>query len=271
MNLDFNIPEQEQHELDLLAAELRSAIPVAELSSDFQERLESRMRSSWTLRGAFERNALIRAAAALLMVTLAAAPVAAWVGLWPQQKKNPPAIGFDLPEVVDVDEHDPAVDGVNGNQVIGPLDEYDSFQLSEESTLAIQQKNFRVRIEYAHDSLLAADAAAVARGEGHLNLFPEMVTNSDGVSGQLGTFSSLNSWPGLWQEFGARCNSNASVDLSAALLSRCQEALATELSAAASPEEVAARAAWSWVLYGDVAAAGTIELAWENAPFVASN
>jgi hypothetical protein len=204
------------------------------------------------------------------MVTLAAAPVAAWVGLWPEQKSTPPEIGFDLPEVIDVDESDPALQGVEGNQVIGPVDEFDTFEWSEESTLALQQSNYRVRLEYAGASLKAADAAAVARGDKPSELFPVMVVNSHGIE-ERGTFSSLTSWSGLWQEFGSRCRINESLDLSAAVLSRCKEALDTPVSADAGPEEFAARAAWSWVLYGDVAAAGSVELAWENAPFVASN
>lgn len=267
MNLDFNIPQEEQHELDLLAAELRDAMPVAELSADFQQRLETRMRTSWTIRSAFESNGLIRAAAALLMVTLAAAPVAAWVGLWPQQKKNPPAIAFDLPEVIDVDESQDPFGDLADSKVIGPVDEFDTFGFSEESTLAIQQSNYRVRLEYAQASLEAADAASVARGDGMLMLFPDLVSRGSGVSTKPG---SLNSWPGLWQEFGARCKIGRPRDLSPALLSRCQEALATSVKADAFPEEIAARAAWNWVFFGDVAPAGTVELAWENAPFVAS-
>jgi hypothetical protein len=262
MNLDFNIPEQEQHELDLLAAELRDAMPVSELSSDFQQRLEARMRSSWTLRGAFERNGLIRAAAAMLMVTLAAAPVAAWVGLWPQQKKNPPAIAFDLPEMIDVDESLDAHGDLSEMKVIGPVDEFDLLGLSEDSRLALQQNNYRARLELAKASLLAASEASVAQGAGPL----AFVTRSQASQ----PAAQSDSWIGLWQEFGRLCLAEPMDDLSAALLARCHALLSTELSANAPAEEIAARAAWGWVLYGKVAAAGSVELAWDHTPFVAT-
>jgi|FLOH01.1.fsa_nt_gi hypothetical protein len=250
MTLDCNMSAEEQHELDLLAAELRAAQPLAVLSEDFQERLESRMRHSWTLRSAFQRNPVIRVAAGLLVMTLAAAPVAALVGLWPQQKKNPPAIAFEPHEEIEVDDSG-AAGAPGANQVIGPIDEFDGFVWTEQRSLAIQQSNYYNRLQYAGATLNASGRSAVFAG----------------ISAAHGA---VPVWERLWMEFGKRCQSNAAEELPESLLALAQKELETAASAHASPIEIASRAAWAWLLHGEVAPAGSVELAWPDAPFVAS-
>jgi len=249
MTLDFNISVEEQHQLDLLAAELRAALPVAELSDDFQERLESRMRHSWTLRSAFQRNPVIRVAAGLLVMTLAAAPVAALVGLWPQQKKNPPAIAFELHEEIDVDESGAAGDP-SLSQVVGPIDEFDPFVWTEQRSLAIQQSNYYNRFQYAGATLKASGLSGV---------FPVISVSHGRVP----------VWEHLWMEFGKRCSNNGFADLPESLLALAKLELETPVATHASPMEIASRAAWDWLLNGEVAPAGSVELAWPDAPFVA--
>jgi len=253
LNLDHNIPEQEQRELDSLAAELRDAMPATELSDGFQQRLEFRMRGAWTLRGAFQRNGLIRAAAGLLVISLAAAPVAAWVGLWPEHKSTPPEIGFEIPDEVVVDESGGSLGDSTSKNVVGPVDEFDEFVWTAERRAAVQQGNYRTRLQFASAVLVA--------------------------SGQDSTFQDVHdgpqdwsqaSWDSLWNEFGRRCQSGDFTELPKDLLQRCNQGLESTVSEAPSPTEIAARAAWAWVLHGEVAAAGSVELAWSDAPFVAS-
>jgi hypothetical protein len=251
MSNPFQIPEEEQHELDLLGAELRDAMPEVRMSADFNERLAAGMQSSWTFRSALQNNRLIRMAAGLLVMTLAAAPVAAWVGLWPQQKKNPPAIGFELPEEIDVDQSGGALGDSEGNQVIGPNDEFEAVEWSPERKIALERYNRLV--------------TAVASFE----------VNSPGTAfEQVENWGAENSWASaseqtLWLEFGRRCAQADLSPLPAALVDRCEILLAAPLDRNMSMSVRVTRAAWLWLLEGEQAVAGSLSLTWEDAPFLA--
>ena len=248
MNPDFQLPELEQRELDSLAAELRDAMPVVPLSDDFQQRLEAQLHNSWTLRGAFQRNGVIRLAAGLLVMTLAAAPVAAWVGLWPQQKKSPPTIDFELPDVVDVDQEGGVLGDGDGSLVVAPEDEFDTFEWTDERSVAVERSN-----------RLALAAASYEASDVNLEFPPE----------RAASWSSAD--PGaLWGEFGRRCENADLSPLNQTLIARCEALIQTPLGVAPTAEEIAARAAWAWVLHGEKAAAGSVVVDWPQAPFIAA-
>lgn len=250
MSNQFQIPEEEQHELDLLGAELRDAMPEISMSADFHERLAAQMHNNWTLRSAFQNNRLIRVAAGLLVMTLAATPVAAWVGLWPQQKKTPPLIGFELPTEIDVDQSGGTLGESDGNQVIGPNDEFEAFEWSEERSLAVERSNRMASAVASFEANVQADEYH----NFHSGDQPRSWVDADAQ--------------GLWNEFGRRCQSANLAALPSALVQRCEDFLQAPLTDPVDHTEIAARAAWAWLLHGEQAAAGTVKLAWPAAPFV---
>jgi hypothetical protein len=239
----------EQQELDLLAAELRDAMPVATLSDAFHERLEARIRDSWTLRGAFRRNGLIRVAAGLLVITLAAAPVAAWVGLWPQQAKKGVVFSQEpFREKVQVDG-----DGdTDTTAVLAPVDEFDDFEWTAERSLAVERTN-----------RLASAAVSWQAAFGNTGDCPDF-----SIATATEDWARAD-WSLLWSEFQRRCAESDSSMIPASLVARCA-VLSSTSTEDGSATARAARAAWTWVLQGQVAAAGSVELAWPSAPFVAA-
>ena len=85
-------------ELQEVADQLRAAHPDPELSEGFGPSLEASLQEEpWTLRGAFGRNPLLRAAAALLLFLSVAAPGAALLKLWTGPESSPPPIRILLP------------------------------------------------------------------------------------------------------------------------------------------------------------------------------
>ncbi len=85
-------------ELQEVADQLRAAHPDPELSEDFGPSLEASLQEEpWALRGAFGRNPLLRAAAALLLLLSVAAPGAALLKLWTGPESSPPAVRVLLP------------------------------------------------------------------------------------------------------------------------------------------------------------------------------
>jgi len=77
----------DQSELDALAEELRIACVVPELSAGFEEELQQILTPAWTWKMALGRDPWMRLAAGLLVMSMAAAPVAAvveWIFRTPQ-------------------------------------------------------------------------------------------------------------------------------------------------------------------------------------------
>ncbi|MCP4091914.1 MAG: hypothetical protein GY747_00555 [Planctomycetes bacterium] len=253
MSNPFQIPEQEQHELDQLGAELRDAMPEVSLSEDFHEHLAAKIENSWSIRSAFQNNRMIRMAAGLLVMTLAAAPVAAWVGIWPQQKKNPPAIGFEIPEEVNVDESGGALGDSEDNQVTGPNDEFEAVEWSPQRRVALERYNRLVTAVASYE--LHGQDMELARFEG---------------------FSDQSAWASaseesLWLEFARRCAQADLSPLSAELVARCTLMLAAPLDRNASKQQRAAYAAWAWLLEGEQAKAADLQMNWPSAPFLTQN
>ena len=85
MSLPTEFPDQP--ELDTLAEELRTACVVPELRAGFEEELQQILIPTWTWKKALGRDPWMRLAAGLLVMSMAAAPVAAvveWIFRTPQ-------------------------------------------------------------------------------------------------------------------------------------------------------------------------------------------
>ncbi|MDP7062827.1 MAG: hypothetical protein QF489_07845 [Planctomycetota bacterium] len=246
----FQIPEQEQQELDRLGAELRDAMPTVHLDEDFHERLAVTLQDSWTFRSALQNNGMIRMAAGLLVMTLAAAPVAAWVGLWPSQKQERPSIGFELPEELDIDQSGGTLGDSQGHQVVGPNDEFEVVEWTPERRVALERYNRLVSaVAFYEGQALSANAPiASAWGESQ-----PWANATDEI---------------LWQEFERRCASADLSPLPSELVARCEAMLAAPLAADAPKQQRIAYAAWSWLLDGEQAADQDLPVAWQGAPFL---
>lgn len=97
-------PGGEREELLALGAELRHCVAEAPLSSEFAESLRGRLEERpWELRTALRERPLLRAAAALLVISTIAAPVSALVLLLPNSERKDPIITMEPPvQVPDV-------------------------------------------------------------------------------------------------------------------------------------------------------------------------
>lgn len=99
---DWDGPEAEASEwgeLRALGEELQSCVPVeAPTSEDFSQELHARLEERpWELRTALRERPLLRAAAALLMISTVAAPVSALVLLLRPVAEDRPALTFEPP------------------------------------------------------------------------------------------------------------------------------------------------------------------------------
>ena len=229
---------EEQNELDLFAAELRSAHPEAELSDDFHEVLDSRIRQSWSFRAAMRTNPLIRVAAGLLVMTIAAAPVAALIYMFGPVQKQPPQLGFEpRQEFSDEGWREDGVDGNAGYTIIGPEDEFDSGLpvLKAEQLQALEQASRMARVSMNWKTAQRPTAA---------------VEQAD------------------WSAFLAACEEGVFTQSEAQVLAFGVDSKA---SATADDATRSAYAAWHWVLTGEMAPKSEAPLAWEGAPFLSEN
>lgn len=226
------LPEaHEQEQLDRLARELRSAYPEAELSTGFHEALQARLHYSWSFRAALRRNGLMRVAAGLLMISLVAAPVAAVVQLLKAPPKEPPTLGFTLPEGLDQD-FQAEDESLLPSNIVGPEDEFDARtdwatepgDLLEQRLRTLTASMPRIpslpqTLDPDHDPLLSLQLA-VSEG-------PRLTT----------------------AEIEARI-------------------VQLEGLEAPSPAAKTALAGWRWLLHGEETASAEAPEAWNGAPFV---
>lgn len=229
----------ELESLDQLAEDLHKAVEPAPLSEDFHDRLEIRLRKSWSFRSALDRNPLMRAAAGLLMISLIAAPVAALVTLFAPPVEAPPVLGFDaLPEFSEAERESWQNEGGEGPAaIVGPEDEFDLpvVPMSEERMRALEQRN---RLSQAGASLRALEG-----GQGQSSDEDHM----------------------LWSLFLESCVEGPERSL--------DQGLRDQVSALAQRQDLdasaaTALAAWRWVLEGVTTPQAEAPLAWEAAPFL---
>lgn len=226
---------EEENELDLFAKELRSAYPQPELSEGFFEVLDSRVRHSWSFRVAMQSNPLIRVAAGLLVMTIAAAPVAALFYMFGPVQTEKPKLGFEpRQEYSDEGWRADAVDGDSGYLIIGPDDEFDSGRpaLKADPLHALQQASRMARVSMNWKTAHRPTAA---------------VAQTD------------------WVAFLAACEEGVFTQNDAHILAFGADSKA---SSTADDATRSAYAAWHWVLTGELASTAEAPLAWEGAPFL---
>jgi hypothetical protein len=115
MKFQSDMNPQEEKQLDLLADELRQAVPDSPLSADFDNRLQARLAAQpWTLRSALQSNRLLRVAAALLFVTTVVGPVSALVLMFVRPEFVPTELVWLLgnPSQESVSVHEPVFEPV---------------------------------------------------------------------------------------------------------------------------------------------------------------
>lgn len=229
---------EEQNELDLFASELRSAHPEAELSEDFLEVLDARIRQSWSFRSALRTNPMIRVAAGLLVMTIGAAPVAALIFMFGPVAKQVPQLGFEpRPEYSEEGWREESVDGDSGYTIIGPEDEFEPNRpvLKAEQLRSLEQAS---RMARASMSWKTAHRPTVASEQAD------------------------------WVAFMAACEAGVFVETEA---KNQAFGFDSKASSAADDATRSAYAAWHWVLTGEMAARNAAPLAWEGAPFLIEN
>jgi len=228
---------EDQNELDLFAAELRQAHPQPGLSEDFHEGLQARLRQSWSFRSALRTNPLIRVAAGLLVMTMAAAPVAALMYLFGPTKIEKTVLGFEpRQEYSEEGWRQDAADGNVGYTIIGPEGEFESHppQLSAMQLLELHQSSRMARVSMSWKAAQRPNAG---------------VAQVD------------------WVAFLAACEDGVFA------LSPAQRQLFAQTppaSTAADEASRSAQAAWHWVLTGELAMPAEAPLGWEGAPFIRS-
>jgi len=229
---------EEENELDLFAAELRQAHPQPELSDDFFEVLQTRVRHSWSFRSAMQSNPLIRVAAGLLVMTIAAAPVAALFYMFGPVKVEKPKLGFEpRQEISDEGWREDVVHEKSGYAIIGPEDEldFDPPPLTAAQLLELQQAS---RMAQVSQNWKAAQRPTAAVAEP------------------------------AWGAFLSACEEGAFQMSQAQRNAFGNSKLASSASDEASRS---AHAAWHWVLTGESATSEQAPLAWEGAPFLSDD
>ncbi|MDA0667506.1 MAG: hypothetical protein O3A95_07700 [Planctomycetota bacterium] len=229
---------EEENELDLFAEELRSAYPQPELSEDFFEVLEARVRQSWSFRSAMQSNPLIRVAAGMLVMTIAAAPVAALFYMFGPMETEKPKLGFEpRQEYSDAGWREDAVDGDSGYTIIGPEDEFDSEQpiLKAEQLRALEQASRMARVSMNWKTA-QRPVPAVEQAE--------------------------------WSAFLAACEEGVFSQNDAQIQAFGAD---SKVSPGADDASRSAYAAWHWVLTGELASTAEAPLAWKGAPFLSEN
>lgn len=229
---------ESENELDLFAAELRQAHPQPELSDDFYEVLQSRVRKSWSFRSAMQSNPLIRVAAGLLVMTIAAAPVAALFYMFGPVQVEKPKLGFEpRQEYSEEGWREDSIDGNSGYTIIGPEDELD-FEppsLTTAQLLELQQANRMARVSL---DWKARQRPVAATGQNDWNLFL--------AACEQGVFQLTESQR---EVFGGSSHALAGGD----------------------EAHQSAHAAWRWVLTGELATSEQAPLAWKGAPFLSDD
>ena len=221
---------EERAQLDALAEELRAACPQPPLSRSFLERLDARLAQPWTLRAAMDRNPVLRAAAGLLVLLMAGAPLAALIGLLPGWPGQRPELGFDVPALP------PQVEEPAAEAKVPVVPPYDGDELFT--------PEWRRELERANRMALAG------------------ASWNDAGLGEAAA-PTIEDWSradaeALWQEFRHRCASGVSLPPSPALEARVR-VLAEE---GGDPR----LGAWLWVLDGAPRADAQ---GWAGAPFLA--
>lgn len=232
-------PERDEAELLALAEELRAACPPAPVSGDFAAKVQADLARPWTLGRTLDRSRLARAAATLLVVTLAVAPVVAVLQVLPWFKPRQTEIGMEpflpAPEVQDQGSEAPVLPAEEA-----PL---------ERDAVWIESVLRQNRLALAAQSWSRAGVAA-----------PRV---RDAASGIVNWETA--SAEDLWQEFLRTC-ARGSGSIPGAL-----EARVGSLMAVADAEERLRLAPWLWVLRGELMPARDLApaLAWPGAPWVA--
>ncbi|MDP6962792.1 MAG: hypothetical protein QGF46_01345 [Planctomycetota bacterium] len=164
--------DNSEQQLLSFASQLRDAHRPHELSSDFEQNLNTAIRSKAGLRHAFQQSRFIRTAAALLIVCMLGVPAAALMGVFPLNNDDKitlsyiPATWPDAESIAELEHSDPA------NNLVPPLDEYlnDRVFLQRVSVLEAQMfwqwqlrglpGQMRAPILAAIDNMLAQIAAS---------------------------------------------------------------------------------------------------------------
>ncbi len=225
---------EERLALEQLAQELREAHPHPALSTGFLEELSLRVQSKWSFRSAMKRNPVIRVAAGLLMISLVAAPVSAFVILLHKPKSAPQPLGFAPVEELPQEMLSTSAQPSAPTQVIGPEDEFDLPGSWSQARLNALERANRL-----------AQAGASWRQQ------------PSGVATHIED--------GLWKRFLEACaQGDNQVDVA------WLESTLNELRALAqpSPAQQTALVAWNWVASGQQGTAALAPLAWDGAPFV---
>lgn len=231
---------QELEQLDALAEELRQAWPHPSLSDGFVERCTAARTPVWSFSEALRRNGLIRAAAGLLLLTLGAAPVVAWVGLWPGGEEEPRTILSQEPfEAVQVDPPGSELGDAADQVASPPFDEFDIEPWGQARRRALEEQNRLASAAHQWRSAAPSDLPVAA----------------DSEAGQL------------WSAFVELCRQGSGLPLEAALRERVAAYLLQDFHQCASGEEQAAWAAWHWLTSGESSRSDDPQRWWPTAPF----
>lgn len=232
-------PERDEAELLSLAEELRSACPPAPVAEDFAARVRGELARPWSLGRTLDASRLARAAATLLVITLAVTPVVALLQILPWFQPSKTEIGMEpyLPE--------PVVSERGSETPLAPEQEL----APERDAAWIESVMRQNRLARAAESWARAGSAA-----------PRVRDAASGVA-NWETASAED----LWQEFLRACARGDGA------IPPALEARLASLSAAASAQERRRLAPWLWVLRGDLLPAREVEpaLTWPGAPWVA--
>ena len=217
----------EAEELLALGAELQQCAAEVPLSADFAESLRGRLEERpWELRAALRERPMLRAAAALLVVSTIAAPVSALVLLLPQPAPKGPMITMEPPvQVPDVilEEARPEIPAIPPS-VPGFADAFDAdwqASVAQSNRTAVMQAQWFL----AHPD---ADPSAAAPAPARLGWADATIEE-------------------LVAEFERRALLGITTPLPGSLLERIESFLASTPKA----EQVAALQAWNWVLHGE--------------------
>jgi len=226
----------ERAELERLADELRAACRDPELAPDFRERLALRLRRAPMWRRTLRRSVTARLAASVLVLLLAAGPIAAVALFWPELVAPRVLLGFE-PTPPPPAPARPA--DAPPPPVVPPPDE----RFGPEWETALLRAN---RMARAARSWRQAGAAAPLPGHA------VVVADWDLADAEA-----------LWNEFVRRCATGQTDAPEPELVARVRA-----LAAEADPEAMEALAPWLWVLDGQPTTVGPGR-AWPGAPWPA--
>lgn len=230
----------EREELLALADELRAAHPEPAVGAEFGERVRAELGRPWSLRRTLDASRLARAAATLMVVTLAIAPVVALMQVLPW---------FRTPNtVVSVEPYLPAPEAAPAQDAELPPDAVEAPAPPDAAWIeSVLRQN---RLARAAATWAKAGAAA-----------PRPAASTPPPSDWEAA-----SAEDFWLAFLRACERGGGDPIPTGLDRRLQV-----LAASASAEERRLIAPWLWILRGDLLPASDLRpaLAWPGAPWIA--